>query len=468
MTTAATGELCRITVIGPDRKVDLAVPSTTTVAGLLPILLQHTTAGRLPDADIPEGAWVLQRLGQPPFELTGTPESLDWLEGEELHLRQAEDPLPELDFDDLAEGVATVVNRRDDRWRPEYRRVLFLLLSVVAMGALGAVLVDRGPVLLQAISAGVLAAIFFSSALVAGRKLTDGAFALLFSSAASGFAALGASSAFDSDPEGIAWTESAVLAGSVACVAVVALLLLLQRTVIPGLPFAPLLVVGVTGLVVIGVLLLRTGSAMTMQRTSATAMALVFVVIVLAPRVAVKLSRLRGPQLPKTGEDMSYDIEPVPSDVVQERTGHADTYLTVAMSSAALVLPVLFSFTMQVPGWSGWTLVLVVASAILLRARTFLGLWQRIALVAAGTVGYLMVIMRFSDLWTPGWRYALLGGLLAAVVPLVLAALRPWPRRLLPFWEYSATFFDVTTGLAVLPVLAQVLGTYAWARGLFG
>ena len=468
MTTATTGELCRITVIGPERKVDLAVPSTTTVAALLPVLLQHTTAGHRSDADTPEGAWVLQRLGQAPFELTGTPESLDWLEGEELYLRQAEDPLPELDFDDLAEGVATVVNRRDDRWQPEYRRVLFLLLSVVAMGAIAAVLVDRGPVLPQVVAAGVLAAIFFTSALVAGRKLTDGAFALLFSSASSGFAALAASSAVDGDPENIAWTGPAVLAGSVACVVVVALLLLLQRTVIPGLPFAPLLVVGVTGLVVVGVLLLRTGSAMTMQRTAASVIAVVFAVIVLAPRVAVKLSRLRGPQLPKTGEDMSYDIEPVPSDQVRERADHADTYLTVAMSSAALVLPVLFFYTMQVPGWSGWTLVLVVSSAILLRARTFFGLWQRIALVVAGTVGYLMVIMKFSDLWTPGWRYALLSGLLAAVVPLVLAALRPWPRRLLPFWEYSATFLDVVTGVAVLPVLAQVMGTYAWARGLFG
>ena len=46
--------------------------------------------------------------------------------------------------------------------------------------------------------------------------------------------------------------------------------------------------------------------------------------------------------------------------------------------------------------------------------------------------------------------------------------MRPWPQRMLPFWEYAATFLDVATGVAVLPVLAQVLGVYAWARGLFG
>ncbi|AGZ38799.1 type VII secretion integral membrane protein EccD [Actinoplanes friuliensis] len=469
MTTALNGELCRITVIGPERKVDLAVPATTPVANLLPMLLQHTTAaGRPVDGDTPEGAWVLQRLGQTPFELTGTPETLDWLEGEELHLRRAEDPLPELDFDDLAEGVATVVNRRSDRWQPEYRRILFLLLSVIAMGAIAAVLVDRGPVLPQVVGAGVLGGVFFAAALVSARNLTDGAFALLFGGASAAFAALAASSAVDGDPAGLAWNGPAVLAGSVAAAGVVAVLLLAQRTVTPAMPFAPLLVVGVTALVIIGVLLMQSGSDMTSQRTAAAAIALVFAVVVLAPRAAVKFSRLRGPQLPKTGEDMSYDIEPAPSDQVRDRTNDADTYLTVAMCSTAIVLPVLFYFTMQVAGWSGWTLVLVVASAILLRARTFFGVWQRIALVSAGTVGYLMVVMKFSQMMTPGWRYAMLGALLALLLPLILAALRPWPRRMLPFWEYAATFLDVTTGLAVLPVLAQVLGIYAWARGLFG
>jgi hypothetical protein len=67
-----------------------------------------------------------------------------------------------------------------------------------------------------------------------------------------------------------------------------------------------------------------------------------------------------------------------------------------------------------------------------------------------------------------GWRWVLLSVLLSVIVPLVLAAMRPWPRRMLPFWEYSATFLDVATGVAVLPVLAQILGLYVWARGLFG
>ncbi|MBL7253222.1 type VII secretion integral membrane protein EccD [Paractinoplanes lichenicola] len=462
MTTAMDRQLCRITVIGPDRKIDLAVPSATPVAGLLPVLLQHTSSGRRLESDEPEGAWVLQRLGQTPFELTGTPESLDWLEGEELHLRRAEDPLPELDFDDVAEGIATTVNRRSDRWQPEYRRVLFLILSVVAMAVLAAVLTDRGPVLPQVITAGVLAAAFLTAALMYARKVPDGAFSLLFGFGAAAFAALSASRANDGDAAGI------TLAAATAVVAVATVLLIAQRTLTPHLPFPPMLVVAVTAAVVAGVLLMQRGSAMTVARTSAIAVAILLAVIVLAPRAAVKFARLRGPQLPKTGSDMAYDVEPAPSDVVHRRTDDADTYLTVALVASALVLPVLFHYAIGSPGWPGWTFVLVVSGAILLRARTFLGLWQRLALTAAGTVGLLMVIMRLSSMLTGGWRWVLLSGLLAMLLPLVLAAMRPWPRRMLPFWEYAATFLDVATGVAVLPILAQILGLYAWARGLFG
>lgn len=469
MSTALNTELCRITVIGPDRKVDLAVPSTMPVAAMLPLMLHHTVVAARPfDNTAGDGAWVLQRLGQAPFELSGTPESLDWLEGEELHLRRAEDPLPELDFDDLAEGIATVVNRRPDRWQPEYRRVLFLVLSLVAMGVLGVVLTGRGPVLPQVIAAGVVGAIFLVAALMSARKLTDGAFALLFGTGAAGFAALAASSAVDGDPEGIALGGPALLAAAVAVVGVATVLLVAQRTVAPHLPPGPMLALGVTALATALVLLTSDGFAMSAERACAAAVAVIFAVIVVAPRAAVKMARLRGPQLPKTGADMSYDVEPAPSDEVRDRTDEADTYLSVAMVASALLLPVLFAVTMRTPGWAGWTYVLVVSAAILLRARTFFGVWQRVALTAAGTAGAVMVVMRLAGSLGDGGRWLLLGGLLALVVPLVMAALRPWPRRMLPFWEYAATFFDVGTGVVVLPVLAQILGLYAWARGLFG
>ncbi|MEV6694849.1 type VII secretion integral membrane protein EccD [Micromonospora sp. NPDC051196] len=467
MSAVVQADKCRITVVGPQRRIDLAVPVTTTVAGLLPVLVSHAVPAHHQDSATGSG-WVLQRLGEAPFELSGTPETLEWLNGEELHLRRAEDPLPELDFDDLAEGVATVVNRRSDRWQPEYRRVLFLVLSAVAMVAVALVIVDRGPVPAQSVSAGVLATALLAAALVAARRMTDGAFGLLFGGGSAFFAAVAASSAVDGDPEGVAWSAPSGLAAAAAIVAVTAVLLVSQRTVTPRLPFTPLLSAGVCAALVAVILLSRSLAGTTATRVAAVAAVMIFALVVLAPRVAVKFARLRGPQLPKTGADMQYDIEPASSELVHSRTSDANTYLVAGLGAAALLLPFLFAFTMRTPGWSGWVLVTVLSAAVLLRARTFFGLWQRIALVTAGTMGCLLVIAHLSGTLSIGGRYLLTAGLIALLVPLVMAAMRPWPRRMLPFWEYAATFFDVVTGVAVLPVLAQVLGLYAWARGLFG
>jgi type VII secretion integral membrane protein EccD len=461
-----SGDLCRVTVVGPDRKVDLAVPSRTTVAALLPLLVRQTTnTGRHAAADVPAGAWVLQRLGGESFEPSGTPQSLDWLDGEQLYLRPAEDPLPELDFDDLAEGVATVVNRRSDRWQPEYRHTLFIVLSIVAMAAIAGVLTDRGPVLPQVAGAGAISVVFFAFAMVFAR---DGGVAMLFGLGSAGFAALAAASAVDGDPEGIVVSQASAAAAAIAVAAVSGVLVLAQRTVARALPARPVMTALTLAAVLGGVLALQAGLGMTPQRAAAVGAALVFALIVAAPKLAVKFARLRGPQLPKTGAEMAFDIEPSPSDVVRDRANDADGYLTVVMVASGVALPALFHFVMQAPGWSGWSLVLTLASALLLRARAFRGLWQRIGLVTAGTVGCLMVIARFSATLPPGGRLALLGGLVALLIPLVAAALRPWPRRLLPFWEYVATVLDVATGVAVLPFLAQVLDGYAWARGLFG
>lgn len=467
MSNAVQADKCRITVMGPERRVDLAVPVTTTVAGLLPVLVSHAVPAHRDDGTAGSG-WVLQRLGEAPFELSETPEALEWLDGEVIHLRRADDPLPELDFDDLADGVATAVNDRSDRWRPEYRRVLFLLLSAVTMVAIAVVIADRGPVLAQIVSAGVLAAALLAAALVAARRMTDGAFGLLFGFGSACFAAVAAATAVDGDPNGLVWTGPAALAATAATIVVTAVLLVSQRTVTPRLPFRPLLLVGVTAVMVASILVARSLTGITAAQAAAVAAALSFALVVFAPSSAVKLARLRGPQLPKTGADMQYDIEPTESDLVRSRTSDADTYLVAGLGAAALLLPVLFAFIMRTPGWSGWTLVAVISAAVLLRARSFFGLWHRIALVAAGTAGCLLLIAHFSSTLPPGGRYVLAAGLVTMLVPLVMAAMRPSPRRMLPFWEYAATFLDVVTGLAVLPVLAEVLGLYGWARGLFG
>jgi hypothetical protein len=44
--------------------------------------------------------------------------------------------------------------------------------------------------------------------------------------------------------------------------------------------------------------------------------------------------------------------------------------------------------------------------------------------------------------------------------------LRPPPRRLLPIWGHLANWLETLSAVAILPILLQLFGTYAWAIGL--
>jgi hypothetical protein len=79
-----------------------------------------------------------------------------------------------------------------------------------------------------------------------------------------------------------------------------------------------------------------------------------------------------------------------------------------------------------------------------------------------------MVVLRAAHAAHQDVRLLMLIGLALLLLVLVMAARRPWPRRLLPIWEFTATVFDVITSLAIVPVVLQLLGAYPWARGLFG
>jgi hypothetical protein len=141
--------------------------------------------------------------------------------------------------------------------------VLFLVLSMVAMGLLAAVLVDRGPVPPQVVGGGVLAGGLLVAALVSARRQNDPAFPMLFGGGAAFFAAVGASSAVDGNPDGVTWTGPAVLAAAVAVAGVAAVLLLAQRTLTPVVPFPPFLIIGVTAAMAVLVELLLRGSELT-------------------------------------------------------------------------------------------------------------------------------------------------------------------------------------------------------------
>jgi hypothetical protein len=116
----------------------------------------------------------------------------------------------------------------------------------------------------------------------------------------------------------------------------------------------------------------------------------------------------------------------------------------------------------------GTVLTVFIATAVILRARAFLGAWQRVSLAVAGAFG--LATAALAVVWglpTSG-REASFVFLAVVFVLMVLAMMRPATRRLLPIWGHFANGLETVSAIAVLPILLQLFGAYSWARGLAG
>ncbi|WP_020660762.1 type VII secretion integral membrane protein EccD [Amycolatopsis benzoatilytica] len=460
--TASTGELCRITVYGPQGRADLAVPMSVPLTSLLPVLLRHT-GGR---EDL-GGSWVLQRLGEDPLDASGTPESLDWKEGEEFHLRPREDPLPELDFDDIADGMATAVGRQPGRWRPEFNRGLFLGFAIFSLAVLARVLLYPGSIGLSAIGGGVVSLGLLVAAVATGVRSEDRALLTLlglggcaFAFVAGAVAVAGIGPAFD--------LQSAPLLTGCLTFALAGGLVLGGRAAwSPSIPFVPFGAVVATGAGGAIALWLHLGAEFSTVQTAGLVSFVLVGFLVFAPRVGIRFARIRGPQLPRSAGELQYDIEPAPAEQMVRQTGYANGYLTIACLAAATVFTACFPFLVD-GGLFPAILGGLVSAAVLMRSRALLGGWQRVPLAVAGAIGLVLLGLSLIEPLPTGWRGACLAGLGLVFFLLLLAMLRPPPRRLLPIWGHLANWLETLSAVAMIPVLLQLFGVYVWAAGLTG
>ncbi|HKT01893.1 MAG TPA: type VII secretion integral membrane protein EccD [Rugosimonospora sp.] len=464
ITGSSAAEALRVTIHGPQGRVDLAVPSVTTVGALI-----VAVAGRLLPVDAHEGSWVLQRLDEAPFDPDGTPETLDWRDGERFHLRPASDPLPELDFDDIADGMATAVRRRPDRWNRTVNRLTFLGLAAVAFGTTAVVLGRATTPSWRAVGALVLTGGMMATAALVGYRRGDRALAAVLGLAGCGYAGLfGLFTAHRSGPILLGAGPDVLMAGAAGVLLAAVTLLALQRLVAPRLPIEPLGIAGGIGLGVVVAMGLYLGTGMTAAQDAGVVGIACLNLLIAAPLVATRAARLRGPQLPRTAEDLQIDVEPYHAEEVVTRVDIAEAYLTVLAGVAAVLVAGACWYLLRTPNWMTCVFAALLASSLLLRAREFRSIPQRLFLVAGGVVGGEMVIDSVTGPLSSLWRVLTLTGLIFAGYLLVLAALRPETRRLLPIWGYLANVLETLGTLALMPLMMYLLGVFAWARGLAG
>lgn len=457
-------DTCRLTVVGPGGRADLAVPVSVPLSALLPVLLRHVdlAAAERPGAEA--GApWSLQRLGEDPLDQDGTPETLGLRHGDVLHLRPADAALPALHFDDIADGVAHVVGGGPGRWRPEATRRLSLALAAGALLALAAGIVGAGPGALTAACAGVTAVLLAIGCAVAARAGGDQGVAVVTGLGAPAFAGL-AGLTFRAGPHGGYAPGAPGVLVAAGCAAVLAGLLLALRALPALLPGTVLLTAAAAA---VGAALTDAAHWHGVQSVAVVAVGL-FVLGHFGPRLALRTARLRVPPLPHNAEELQQDIDPEPLERVDQRVGIANACLDTLSLGSGLVYTVAFWYLAHARGWIGWALPLVLAGAVLLRSRGLTRTLQRVPAVAAGAAGLaLMLLVRGPGGGTAD-RAVVLGVLLLAAAALLLAAQRLPTARLLPVWGHSGDLLETVSTIALLPLLFQILHTYAYLRSLAG
>jgi type VII secretion integral membrane protein EccD len=449
---------CRITVAGPARRVDLAVPATMTMTQLLPALLPHVVA-----EDERSQAWVLQRLGGEPLDAEGTAETLDLRDGDILYLRPATRVLPVMEFDDVAEGVADSVDAFSGGSGPALTRVLLLCVAGLALAAFAAGCLIIHPGWLAAPAFGTGAVVLLAGGALASRALGDAAAGVFAALAGCAFAALAGLSAFTGTAGIVApGHREVLLAGALALAAAVCVL------VTARVPVAPFGAVAATGTVAMAGVWLALAAHWDPARVTGLLAVVIFIAGARSVRMVLRAARLRVPLLPRTAEELQQDIEPEPALEVAGRTTAAIGYLdSLTISSAAVFVTasVLLAGSRQ---WAGWLLTVLLGVAVLLRARDMSGIWQRTALCLAGAAGIGLVLTDSAVRAPVPGALVLLAVLLAAAVLLLVGAGR-WPgSRQAPVWGHLADQAEMVTALALVPVLLQVLHAYAYFRSLIG
>lgn len=470
MTDPQVAELCHLTVRGPARTIDLAVPADVPVADLLPTLLRYAgeeDGGALAEAGLDHGGWVLQRLGERPLDEEGTLKSLDLKDGEVLHLRPHDDALPEVRLDDLVDGIANVTRDRLHGWSPLAGRRLLLGLAVTVL-AVGLVVLARpgGPAGIRAAAAGATGLLLLAGAASAARAVGDRAAGAALGFMAGPYLALAGWLVPGGDlagPEAHRVLGARLLAAGAAGAGGAVLALAVAAVSAPLFLAAAL--VAVAGA--------AAGAALSTLDVSVdgTAAAVATLVVLLGgfvPALSFRLSGMRMPALPGTAQQLQEGIEPYRGRDVATRTELASGWMTALYGATGAVCAGCLAALALRPSLPETLTAAVLSLLLLLHGRGMVNVWQRLALALPGAWGAVLLFLTAADTVSADDRPLLLAGLLALAAALAVASWTVPGRRLLPYWGRAAELLHSTLAIALLPLSLWVLGVFGALRAING
>jgi type VII secretion integral membrane protein EccD len=457
-----TGGLSRVTIVAPHSRVDLALPANVPLADLLPTLLRYAGAD-LADDGVTRGGWMLSRLGGVALDSARTAAQLDIRDGELLYFTPRAQAAPEVVFDDVVDAVATGTQQRGGRWRAANARRFALTLGVLALAGGALVVLAAGPPQLPGalIGLGVAAALVIT-ALVLSRAMGNSRAGVVFGLVGLAYGGIGGLLVLAGDRSLAHLTAANVLVagGALAVYASLAAVAVADAT--------PLFLAaaGLGLAVCLGGLVCLVFSG-TPAAGAAIVFTLAFALLPGSPMLAYRLAKLPIPTVPNDPEELRTDATVVDGKRVLAQSERADEFLSAMLGwvsvvglGAAVVLAIGHSIADLV-------LCAVLALLLLIRARWFLGLTQRLPLLIAGAAG-LGAVAAAGFLHTSALERltVVLGALIVIAVISIGYALAGGGRQASPVWGRTLDILETTLIVSVVPLAIWVCGLFHWIRAL--
>jgi type VII secretion integral membrane protein EccD len=479
--SATEPELCRVSVIGGNTQVDVALPASIPVTAFIADLVALVES-RTPDVvESDDGAplqarhWTLGRLGRTPIDPYHSLAESDVYDGELLVLRPVESLEPPALFDDVIDTVARLIDDSYSGWSPAAARWIGLIVAITGAVCAAALLalcktVGWSPAAASVgLGVGVLALI---AAVIAARSYAESLPATVLSLCGVLLASVG-SALFVPGALGV---PHLLLGAAVALLVAV----VMNRMVGTGrVMFAAVATVATFGGAGAAVVTVWHAAP---YKVAAVVVVCALLAVTLVPRLTVAAARLPVPPVPTAGAAIDpRDHEPkptiegvgaigattIPSAAdLGMRASLANEYQTGMILGIAVTASV-GSIVAAQPGrhmsWQGIALAGVVGLVLCLRGRAFADLVQAGAFVGSGCVIELAVVVGYGLSSRPPLPAAVVLLAFAAVALLIGVAgprteISPSLQRLIEIVEYLSI-------CAIGPLVFWIVGVYQLARG---
>jgi type VII secretion integral membrane protein EccD len=462
-------------------QLDAGLPADVRIAAVADDVIELANAvvaaaSERPDVefDTTKGKWTLARLGAEPFDPHRSLAEFDVCDGEVLVIRDVGTPCASLLFDDLDVDIEAP----DSHWRRELVRDAPMIgcfaIGLIASVTAALLLVRQSPAMPAVAAALAVAAVCAIGACIPGYGTAN-------IPASPWLTALAIPVIFAGSPHIIAGavgvTSLPIAFGLAGLVALVALLMSGR-----GHSFhAAVIAFSVLGSASTVSMLLWSPAPRTIGAIVATVSVMV---VYLAPRLTILLSKLPVPSVPTAGEPLD-DIETQGGTTVEgvnaigkqvipteegmiERVRPSNQYLTGIVAAATLAAVLGSYLAIDVSNgffWQGTAFAVAVATVLCLRGRSHYDLVQSATLIGGGLLtGFALIVKTAAHL--DGWQVNA-GMALIVLMALIVACGLIAPRlEFSPVMKRQVEILEYVAIALLFPLCFWIIRLYAFFREL--